>query len=515
MSHPLRRVACPIAAVATVGLSSILPAASRTALAQTPGPRVGDVSFENSGAREAQRDFLLGLALLHSFEYPDARERFRAAQEIDPGFVMAYWGEAMAWNYPLWYEQDAKAAREILRRLAPTPAERLAMAASEREREWLGAVETLYGEGDKQSRDDAYERAMARIHQRWPDDPEAGAFYALAILGTAHEGRDHATYMRAAAIAQNVFQSYPEHPGAAHYLIHSFDDPVHAPLGLPAARTYSRIAPDADHAQHMTSHIFLALGMWDDVVLANETADGVVDRARAAAEREPSFCGHYNEWLLYGYLMEERNRDAYSLLLGCHASAETGPDFLAASFSDMRSRYVIDSGDPGGSALALSAPYGKRAGPPLRDAWLAGYVAGRRADAAGVRRALSDFRRLRPAAEMEMEQEGLTDLTYAKRPAVLEKQLEGLLRIAEGDIDAGIARVAEAAEDEAGLPLAYGPPVIEKPSYELLGELLLESGRADEAETAFEAAVERTPGRVPAVRGLEAARVAASRVEDG
>jgi predicted Zn-dependent protease len=98
---------------------------------------------------------------------------------------------------------------------------------------------------------------------------------------------------------------------------------------------------------------------------------------------------------------------------------------------------------------------------------------------------------------------------------VLEKQLEGLLRIAEGDIDAGIARVAEAAEDEAGLPLAYGPPVIEKPSYELLGELLLESGRADEAETAFEAAVERTPGRVPAVRGLEAARVAASRVEDG
>jgi tetratricopeptide (TPR) repeat protein len=466
------------------------------------------VSFANSGVQEAQLDFQVGLALLHSFEYPDARERFRAAQEIDPGFVMAYWGEAMAWNYPLWYEQDAEAARKVLRRLAATRAERAAMAGSEREREWLSAVETLYGEGDKQTRDDAYEREMARIHQRYPDDPEAGAFHALAILGTAHEGRDHATYMRAAAIAGEVFRSHPEHPGAAHYLIHSFDDPVHAPLGLPAARTYSQIAPDADHAQHMTSHIFLALGMWEDVVRANETADGVVDRGRAAEGREPSFCGHYNEWLLYGYLMEDRSEDAYSLLDGCHASAAAGSEFLAESFSQMRSRYVIDSGDPGNRALALRADYGERAGPPLRDAWLAGYVAGRRSDAAGIRQALAEFRRLRPAAEREMEQEGLTDMTYANRPAVLEMQLEGLLQIAEGDIEAGIERIVEAAADEAGLPFAYGPPAIDKPSHELLGELLLEAGRAAEAEAAFRTAVERTPGRVPAVRGLESARAA-------
>ena len=510
MSLPLVRTASSIAAVATVGLAAILPPVARTASAQSGEPRVGEVSFENSGAPEAQRDFLLGLALLHSFEYPEARARFRAAREIDPGFVMAYWGEAMAWNYSLWYEQNEEAARAILRSLAATPAERAAMAGSEREREWLGAVETLYGEGGKQARDDAYERAMAGIHQRYPDDAEAGSFHALAILGSAHEGRDHAAYMRAAAIAQEVFRSHPEHPGAAHYLIHSFDDPVHAPLGLPAARAYSRIAPDADHAQHMTSHIFLALGMWDDVVRANETADGVVDRDRVAAGREPSFCGHYNEWLLYGYLMTGRDADALSLLQGCHAAAQTGPESLASSFSEMRSRYVVDSGDPGGEALALPAAYGVRKGPPLRDAWLAGYVAGRSGDLSGLRTALGEFRRRRPAAEREMEQEGLTDLTYAKRPDVLEKQLEGLLRIAEGEIEVGIARVAEAAVEEAGLPLAYGPPVIDKPSHELLGELLLEAGRSDEAEVAFRTAVERTPGRLPAIRGLEAARVAVS-----
>ena len=193
--------------------------------AQSGRKRVGNVEFPNSGAAEAQPSFLLGLALLHSFEYPEAREAFHAAQELDPDFVMAYWGEAMAWNYSLWYEQNAEAAREVLARLAPTPAARAALAPTDRERAWLAAVETLYGDGDKQSRDDAYERAMAKIRLDYPDDPEAGAFHALAILGTAHEGRDHSTYMRAAAIAEDVFRDYPEHPGAAHYIIHSFDDP--------------------------------------------------------------------------------------------------------------------------------------------------------------------------------------------------------------------------------------------------------------------------------------------------
>lgn len=480
-------------------------AAATNVVAQTGPKRVGEVAFPNSGAAEAQESFLLGLALLHSFEYPEAREAFHAAQELDPDFVMAYWGEAMAWNYSLWYEQNAEAAREILARLAPTPAARAALAPTDRERAWLAAVETLYGEGDKQSRDDAYERVMAQIRLDYPDDPEAGAFHALAILGTAHEGRDHSTYMRAAAIAEDVFRDYPEHPGAAHYIIHSFDDPEHAPLGLAAARAYSGIAPDADHAQHMTTHIFLALGMWGDVVRANETADAVVDRDRAARGERPSFCGHYNEWLLYGYLMDERRADAMALLDGCHQSAVAGGGGMASSFSEMRARYVIDSEDWDGPALSMTADYGDRAGPPLRDAWLEGYVAGVNGAAESAREALVEFRALRPAAEQEMRAEGLTDETYQRRPEVLELQLEGLTLIAEGRDAEGLDRIEAAAALEAQLPFTYGPPAIDKPSHELLGELLLKEGRAEEAAEAFAIAVTRTPGRVPAIRGLEAA----------
>ena len=173
----------------------------------------------------------------------------------------------MAFNYPLWYQQFREEALEALARFAPSPEERLSKVSTERERQWLGAVEVLYAEGDKEDLDDRYERAMADLHRAYPDDPEVAAFHALAILGTAHEGREHRTYMRAGAIASGLLADYPGHPGAAHYTIHSFDDPEHASLGLDAALAYSRIAPDAAHAQHMTSHIFLALGMWNDVRL--------------------------------------------------------------------------------------------------------------------------------------------------------------------------------------------------------------------------------------------------------
>ncbi len=489
----------------TLVLALLLSAAASTSIvAQTGQKRVGEVEFPNSGAADAQESFLLGLALLHSFEYPEAREAFRTAQEQDPDFVMAYWGEAMAWNYSLWYEQNAEAAREILDRLAPTTAARAAMAPTDRERAWLAAVETLYGDGDKQARDDAYERAMAEIRHDYPEDPEAGAFHALAILGTAHEGRDHMTYMRAAAIAGDVFRDHPEHPGAAHYMIHSFDDPEHAPLGLAAARAYSGIAPDADHAQHMTTHIFLALGMWEDVVRANETADAVVDRDRAARGEGPSFCGHYNEWLLYGYLMEARAEDAMTLLEGCHRMAVAGGR-AAASFSEMRARYVIDSEEWDGPALSMTADYGDRAGPPLRDAWLGGYVAGVNGDAGSTRAALERFRALRPAAEQEMRSEGLTDETYQRRPEVLELQLEGLALIAEGRGSEGLSRIESAAALEEQLPFTYGPPAIDKPSHELLGEMLLAAGRTEEAAEAFATAATRTPGRIPAVQGYETA----------
>src|SRR5260370_15270738 len=283
----------------------------------------GPVDSANSGPPAAQADFLAGLALLNDFEYPAAAEAFRRAEAADPGFAMAYWGEAMTFNHPIWMQQDLKVARGALNKLALTPSARRAKAKTDREKEYLDALEILYGDGSKEERDFRYEDAMAKLHARFPDDVDATAFYGLAILGTAHAGRDIATYMRAAGVLEEAWVNHRDHPGLVHYLIHSYDDPAHAPLGLRAARIYAKIAPDAGHAQHMTSHIFLALGMWPEVVEANIAAIADVDRVRKAAGKGPSGCGHYPSWLGYGYLQLGQMNKARSPVASCRAAVES------------------------------------------------------------------------------------------------------------------------------------------------------------------------------------------------
>jgi hypothetical protein len=347
-----------------------------------PGPPAsadsgfGHVEFANSGAASAQADFLDGLALLHDFEYPAAAAAFRRAEAADPGFAMAYWGEAMTFNHPIWMQQDLKAGQAVLNKLAPTPAARRARAKTEREKEYLDTVEILYGDGSKEERDFRYEDAMARLHARYPDDVDATAFYGLAILGTAHAGRDIATYMRAAGLLEEAWINHRDHPGLVHYLIHSYDDPTHAPLGLRAARIYAKIAPDAGHAQHMTSHIFLALGMWQEVVSANLAAIADVDRVRKAAGKGPVGCGHYPSWLGYGYLQLGQMDKARSAVALCRGAAESqaamdhpgmsmDPDeSLTGAFANMRLRYLLDTGDWTGEIANWTLP--KAAGPGAR-----------------------------------------------------------------------------------------------------------------------------------------------------
>src|SRR5205085_4761294 len=144
-------------------------------------------------------------------------------------------------------------------------------------------------------------------------------FYAVALLGTSHNGRDTATYMRAAALLEDVFPTHPNHPGVLHYLIHSYDDPVHAPLGMRAARLYGAVAPEADHALHMTSHIFVAMGMWDEVIDANVRAMKVLNARRTAAGKTDAHCGHYTTWLQYALLQKHRVEEAGKMLTACRA----------------------------------------------------------------------------------------------------------------------------------------------------------------------------------------------------
>lgn len=478
--------------------------------------KYGHVEFANSGAPAAQADFLEGLALLHDFEYPAAAAAFRRAQAADSGFAMAYWGEAMTFNHPIWMEQDLNAARAALNKLAPTPSARRAKAKTEREQEYLDALETLYGEGTKRERDFRYEAAMAKLHARYPDDVDAAAFYGLAILGTAHAGRDIPTYMRAAGVLEEAWPDHRDHPGLVHYLIHSYDDPTHAPLGLRAARIYAKIAPDAGHAQHMTSHIFLALGMWPEVVEANIAAMADVDRVRKAAGKSPARCGHYASWLGYGYLQLGQKDKASNAVAMCHASVESqaamdhpgmsmDPDAsLSGAFANMRLRYLLDTGDWKSEIAGWTLP--KSAGPGARLDYafaraLSEITQGRREAA---RQALVELETVgREVTEIKIKS-GDPDPSYRVRPEIFLLQARALLAEQEQDFAAAERLMVQAVALEDKLPIAFGPPTIDKPSHELLGEFLVRRGRKEEARTAFEKAVARTPGRRLSEQGLAA-----------
>ena len=478
------------------GLRALTTLAALLALAPVRGAaqNLGSVSFPTSGAPEAQPHFEAGLLLLHSFEYEDAAARFREAREIDPDFAMAYWGEAQTHNHPIWMQQDRDAALAILERYGPTAAERLARVPTERERDWFETVEVLYGDGPKRERDFRYRDAMRRLAEKYPDDHEAAALHALSLLGTAHDGRDFAIYMKAAAVAQPVFEANPMHPGAVHYIIHAFDDPIHAPLGLPAARAYSGIAPDAAHAQHMTSHIFVALGLWDDVVTANVRARDVENEGLERKGRRPNRCGHYTSWLHYGHLQLGRLEDAAAGMAACHDRVGDDPSRdEARHFVTMRARAVIDAGD-WAAANALTADLEAFPGLALPHDFVDAMAALRTGDPDGAARLRS--RHGEPGDEGD------------PRRGILLLELDGLIALAGGDAVAGIALLEEAADREEALPYRFGPPATLMPPHELLATELAALGRHAEARGAWEEQLARTPKRTQSLLGLARTTVA-------
>lgn len=472
---------------------------------------LGSLSFPNSGAPEAQHDFHRGVLLLHSFEYNFAAEAFRRAQEIDPGFAMAYWGEAMTYTHPVWNEKDHDAALAALSRYAPTPEERAARAPTDRERAWLAAVDVLYGDGEKAALDTLYAAAMEKLAAAYPDDLEARAFYALSLLGLSQGDRHVPTYMEAGAIALSVFEANRDHPGAAHYTIHSFDDPTHAVLAMEAARAYGPMAPEAGHAQHMTTHIFLARGMWDDVVEANIRADAVTDRNLAARDLPPTSCGHYNEWLMYGYQQQGRYDDAEALLMACFAQGhdERFPlrmrQAARRSYAYMRSLNLADTrawnGEPAMSEVDLA---GASLTAQIMQAWGSGLAAIHRGDRAAAERHHAFIR--------DNARAGETDGQSPYVP-VWKGTLEAMLLAAAGDLESALTAARRAADYEASLPVDFGPPIAFKPARELEGEILLKLDRPVDAMAAFRTALDRTPNRILTLAGYARAAIAAERKE--
>ena len=473
------------------------------------GERVGteQMVFAAQAEGAAKAEFLRGLALLHNFEYDRAAAAFRASQAADPGFVMAYWGEAMTYNHPLWEEQDRDAARAVLMRLDPSREGRFAKTRNQREALWLDAVETLYGEGAKEDRDHLYLAKMRALHEADPADIDARAFTGLAILGTSHGGRQISLYMEAAGLLEEGFMTHEQHPGILHYLIHSYDDPVHAPLGERAAERYAKIAPDAGHAQHMISHIYHALGDWQGSEAANVLADAVVDRQRAAAGRGPNDCGHYNEWLVYARL--QQGKDTSDIVSACRVQAQQqiaggsenrlgwGP---ASSYAVIASWQGVDTGNwpeplTGTGDGFLLARMMLAHGRALQNFGNESEVDAALADLLAM---AADFGQVLP----QVSPDDRTSVPWIERAVA---QVEAIAVLSRGDADKGLAMLRAAAEAEMALPTEFGPPRIAKPSYELLGEQLLALGRKGEAAEAFRRALEFAPGRKTSLDGLKVA----------
>lgn len=482
--------------------------------------QLGRVEFPTSGSEKAQQHFLRGLAALHSFWYEEAIEAFRESTKVDPDFAMGYWGEAMAYNHPLWSEQDIATARQVLAKIKETP------KLTERERAYVAAVRVLYGEGDKHARDVAYSAAMEKVYRAYPDDLDAAAFYALSLLGIGGE-KGYRLQAKAGAIALDVYQKNPNHPGAAHYIIHAFDDPDHAILALPAARRYASIAPEAHHARHMPSHIFLQLGMWPEAAASNEAAWEASDAWMKRKSLSLNVRDYHSlHWLLYVYLQQGRYNDAEKLLTMMKKVMSEStydnklrPGYYENNYANMAAAFVVETERwnlatgffpdyrpvkfPTEQTTMTGAHGQHGTAPTLRTSWanrtlpllirgLAGVMTGNEDDAVD---GLDELGALQSKADA-----GKTAM------AIGSYEISALAASMKKDHDKAIEFMKKATALEEDMRPPSGPPSLIKPTHELFGEILLRAGKPAEAAEMFKVSLQRQPNRARSLLG--AARAA-------
>ena len=453
---------------------------------------VGVITFPTSATGEAQAHFLRGVAILHSFGWKQAREQFHAAQAIDPDFAMAYWGESLAYNHPLVTNMDPTEPRKALERLGATPEERLAKAPTDREKGLLGAVETLWGDGDHGKRRFEYMEAMGDLHEMYPDDPEIAAFYALSLLGVNRlNGNVTERYnVRAGTIALKLLNDNPIHPGAAHYTIHSFDHPINAPLALQAAYAFAGIAPAVSHARHMPTHIFIQHGMWDLVSGHNQSAYDVAVELWEPGD-EMGDAVHALDWGQYGDLQR-----------GDYAKARVWIERIASmveneGFEVGGSRGAAGTARARGALPLLKARYvveteewdvkpvtEESRGPELLATGLSAARTGDSEALAAVEKALDEM----------SEGTGYNHVMHMQVSALLHHGM------GHGDMATGYMDKAVETVEAMAPPRGSANPV--KPVHELYGELLLDLGRAEDAAAMFETSLQRMANRPRSLLGL-------------
>ena len=476
--------------------------------------RLGRVSFPVSCTAEARRRFEHAMAVLHSFWFEEGRRAFGAVLEADPSCAMARWGLALnAWGNPFAGGPSGATLNEGARDAEQASAKPPRTA---RERGFIAATAALYRDTAAASnavRLQAYADTMARLYRDYSRDTEVAIYYALAQLATApRTDTTFAQQKRAIGILDPLFARHPDHPGLAHYVIHSADSPRLAPLGLAAARRYAEIAPAAPHAQHMPSHIFVRLGLWEETVAANwKSYNSGVAHAKATGPWTTTGEGlHALDYAVYGYLQLGQDSAARATVAVAQA-AKTSPaiNVLIGQYNRtaMAARIPLEQGD-WAAAAAFPVP-----DPP----------------AIGVTAALSRFTRAIGAARSGRVQAARTDVakldsiamglatqreTYWARVVGIKRDAAAAwVQFAIGDTMGGLATARAAAETEEVTDKHPVTPAELLPARELLGDMLLAAGRYPEAREAYQATLRRERGRARSLFGAaRAAELSGDRV---
>jgi hypothetical protein len=471
--------------------------------------RIGAVHFDTSCAPAVQQEFDRGVALLHSFWFSAAIASFNTVLKGDPRCVMAQWGIAMSWwSNPF---TSFRSPQALASGLAAIDAAKASGAGTDREKAYVGAVELLFRDAspaNQRARTVAYEKAMEAIAAKYPNDIEARIFYALALDQTAlPTDKTYTNQLKAAEILQREFRRQPEHPGLAHYIIHSFDVAVLAPRALDAARRYAKIAPDAAHALHMPSHTFTRVGSWQESIDTNLASAAAARTSESTPEEL-----HALDYQAYAYLQiaqdssAKRTLDAIPAL---RAKIDTGGAGNAAppsagyyAMAAIPARYALER-DAWAEAAALTPQRSPFAWADAVTYYARALGAARTGNAAAARREIDQLATLHGVLEKE------NDAYWTEQVDIQRRAALAWVTLAEGQPAEALTLMREAADREDATDKSAVTPGPIKPARELLGEMLLQLNRPEEALAAFEATLQREPNRFRATYGAARAADAA------
>jgi tetratricopeptide (TPR) repeat protein len=483
-----------------------------------PSENLGQVNFKVSCNPQAQRQFNRAVAWLHSFEYEEAEKAFAEVTVTDPRCGMGYWGIAMSNYHPLW---APPLEAELQKGSSAIEKAKAAGARTQRERDYIAAIEVFYknaGTIDHRTRSFAYSDAMKQLYKTHPSDREAGVFYALTLIATGmmSNGKTYAREKEGAQILNRVLAREPQHPGVTHYIIHSYDFPALAHLALPAARSYAKIAPASAHAQHMPSHIFTRLGLWQEAVRSNLDSKASA-KAHAVRNRLPGVWDeqlHAMDYLAYAYLQSAQDKHAWGVLDELSKIQKVEPQSfkVAYSLAAIPARYALER-RRWDEAAKLTLPAGTSGTFPWQSfSWAEAHI--HFARAIGAARIGDTVSARQEVEKLAAIQKALVEIRggydWAKQVDIERQVAAAWLAHAEGQDDDALRLMRAAADlDDATDKHPVTPGAI-LPAREQLGDLLLELKQSSAALQEFETSLRSAPNRFNGLYGAaRAARHAA------